>query len=329
MSKTTPVATTFVLSALLVLPSLAAAQNPATAAADMAAIRAAESSLNSELREAERGGAMAGVMQELRRVFSGNNREAKLAALKWIATQWDKGAVPSQVADEMTMLFVELNPKDTDAMGVREAIARRHLAAAPREERAAKYWQAVREGKVIIEGVAEIVRIQAILLAAGDGLEELVPAIDQYAGEIDMLMPHADYRESALVRWTIELRRGAKDRRDAARVHVGRLGEMDDQRFWELMQGDRAFNEATLAVLAAACENAISAPCQELAKIDERQHVLWEKKRKENPQTAESTSPAPDPEVEGPHWLQSFRIRTGSARFELSKARAKGGEKRQ
>ena len=264
--------------------------------------------LDSAYQQGREAGDLSLLKVELGRLFASMGDTSRLG-LNWIGRHLDSFTHAEQ--EELYRVYIELHPSDRTTASLRDTIAANRLEDAPKEERAALYWAAVRNGKARIPGGADLVRSVALGMAAADGLEEFRAALTRFSSEINKAHPRSGYDESAYLLILLVFRAGAPDRAHANRLHAERLLELGDQQFFERMNSDTAFREATDGLASRACRNWQAPECLNRARLYARQREHQAKFREADSQTPAHPLPrSPDGEL---LWMSRLRAVTGGA----------------
>jgi hypothetical protein len=230
---------------------------------------------------------------ELERLFI-KTEDFRVLGLNWIGRHLESLSHAEQ--EELYGVYLRLRPDDRTAASLRNTIAANRLEDAPREERAALYRTAVRDGSARVPGGDVMVRSVALGMAAADGLEEFRPLVIQFSPEINRAHARNGYQESDYLLILLAFRAGASDRVQANRLHAGRLLELSDDRFFERMNNEPAFREATNALASLACHAWQSGECQKLATLYVRQKEYQAKFQKTETLPSEEKAPPRTPD---------------------------------
>jgi len=188
-----------------------------------------------------------------------------------------------------------------------ELAATNALRQAPREERLARYCQALREGSATLENGSELQRVEAVMFAAGDGILELKPDIEEHFPEL--LEPHKEQTPLEYILLILENRAGGRDREDAARLAAGRLAGLPDAELRDRADSEPVFARVLVETSKFVCEvNPFSGwqnpGCDDVFDLFRRQMDL-ERKLTRRPETSgeehSNTLVLKDPR---PEWLQ-------------------------
>jgi hypothetical protein len=217
-------------------------------------------------------GDLSEVKRELAKLYLDPSSEIQSAGLAWIGRHEKELTYEQQV--ELETLYLGVNPKGGFAAGVRESLARERFERWPREEREKAYWEAVKNGKVVVEEYYEIPRPLALGFAAMEGMEQFKPVIESHRAEINLLFKHPGPPETDLILWELELRAGAPSREAAVGIAVGRLAAYEDSQLASLMDEDAAFRQVVADTVDAACGEETAAACVESGRIAVRQEAL-------------------------------------------------------
>lgn len=264
--------------------------------------------LESAYQKGRSAGDLSLLKGELARLFA-KSEDFRRLGLNWIGRHMESLTHAEQ--EELYGLYIGLHPDDRTATSLRNTIAANRLEDAPREERATFYRIAVRDGSARVPGGDVTVRSVALGMAAADGLEEFRPLLAQFSSEIDSVHPRRGYKESDYLLVLLVFRAGASDRAHANRLHVERLLELSDKQFFERMNGEPAFREATTGLASLACRNWQTLECQKLARLYLRQKEYQAKlPRTESLTSPEEASRTPDGDLV---WMSHLRSFSGGA----------------
>jgi hypothetical protein len=165
----------------------------------------------------------------------------------------------------------------------RVLILRTTLFNSNREWRKAAYRNAIQAGTPKSPPGDGLQRLTAMRLAALDGIEDLLPEIQEQHGGLST--GEKRFVPLAWVEAHMELRKGAKNREEAAFLAVERVALMEDRVFLTRMEEDPAFRRAVIESARYVCEEdpfrgGYNAGCDIFADVLARQYELangdWE-----------------------------------------------------
>ena len=138
-----------------------------------------------------------------------------------------------------------------------------------REERSTIYRRAMEEGEVRLRFGLRFSRRMAAEAAAREGIDELLPEIQEYCSR----QPSEDRLFSPCEDLILmsEFRGGGHEGKSAIYAAAERFSEVDDQRFWSLMNFDPSWNRVFLRTASSAC-----APDQLTGEVSEACAVIGE-----------------------------------------------------
>jgi hypothetical protein len=254
-------------------------------------------------------------------MFASEDGTVRRTAISWIGRHDNEISAGQTIA--WFEAFLAAQPDDVMARSLRNAIADRRLASLSREERARLYWMAVREGSVDIGGSDRLLRSVALGRAAVDGLEEFEPAIRAYGGQPDIGSPFPSSQRSEELIWYVRLRTGARDRRDAERLHAERLAQMDPEELADRMTKDLDFQHATMGLMTSVCEKyKIRPPCVDLARAVLLQNDLANRRGQVHRELGSVEQGKQT--TAWPSWLEKLHAGTEGVRTKLQIERAGG-----
>jgi len=225
-------------------------------------------SLDQALRAWEKTGSLLPLQSELQRRFASDNEDVRETALLWLGEHRSRFSEAEEVA--LSSIYVEQHPDDAVSMELKSRVALLRLQSSSRQDRAAFYRRAVREGHATAADGAEMDRVAALVCAAADGIQEFEGAIQEHASEIDGRVAPSNGSLSAEALWNVRLRAGARDRREAERTHVRNLRGMTAERFFSLMERDSSFRRATESLGNMVCHEERDEACEGLGAVLDR-----------------------------------------------------------
>ena len=250
--------------------------------------------------------------KEIRERFATGDERVRDATLGWIELKRTE-LTDAETAD-FEELYLEAVPNGPGSRGLRNHVATLRLSQLSQSQRAKIYWEAVRNGSVDIGGVDPLVRTVALSRAAGEGLTEFEGTIREYtkeinAGEDNIIDGHLDGR----LLWQLKLRAGAEDAKDAEVRAAGRMAEMEDTTFRDLVTKDanfrgvvQVFQEDVCNLETGRARNADA--CKGMARVYLKQDAL----QRRLTQRAATATPGSEPKSEQtePDWLVRLRTAT-------------------
>lgn len=267
-------------------------------------------------QQAKPTGDLAPVKAELRSVFTDQDMNVRIEGLDWIRSH--EGDMTREQRFELFEYFIELRPGDQEAESLRRGMARGRFESWPLERRREAYWEAVRQGTVVIEEHYTLDKTAAIAAAAHDGLADFAPLIEPNAELLDVRFPLArEFRYSKYLEWILALQGGSEKGTDRLTLAASRVGELAPERVIDLMEHDAAFHRVVQDAFREACKEWTSVACQEFARVAlaQRDHRLAAIER-EAAATAETQGPNP-----APGWLAELWELTSLARKKVAKNR--------
>lgn len=260
-------------------------------------------------------GDLAPVKAELRSVFTDQDINVRIEGLNWISSH--EADMTEEQRFELFEYFIELRPNDQDSASLRSVMARARFESWPLERRREAYWEAVKQGTVVVEEHYALDKTAAIAAAAHDGLAEFAPLIEPNAELLDARFPLArEFRYSKYLEWVIALQGGSEKRTDRLTLMASRVGEFAPEKVVDLMEHDAAFHRVVQDAFREACREWTSAGCQQFARVAlaQRDHRLAVIERAAG--TAESQGPNPAPD-----WLAELWELTSLARQKVAKSK--------
>jgi hypothetical protein len=232
----------------------------------------AQEPADAAFERAKATGDLSEVKRELAKLYLDPSTEIQAAGLAWIGRHAKELTDEQQV--ELEALYLEVNSNGDLARDVRQSLALQRFERWPREEREKAYWEAVKNGKVVVEDYQTITRSNALELGSAEGMDSLKPAVLQYKQELDRVFRNTGVANSSYLLWSMELRAGAPSREAAVGIAVGRLGAFEDSQLAALMEEDTAFRQVVADTVDAACGEETTAACVELGRVAVRQEAL-------------------------------------------------------
>jgi hypothetical protein len=251
------------------------------------------------------------VERELTRMLMSSNDDDRRVALGWVTRIDDRFTVDEQY--RLISYCKAILPLDYPADLV-EPLVRLRWKQSTQDERRKIYWDAVKSGKARIWEGRELDRSTALVMAAGEGLEEFADAIKQYEQGTGGKRTMSDIRTADKLLWYLRLRAGARDTKDADRLQGQRLTEMGDGEFARLMKEDSTFAQVTLTFAGSVCEQPASEACRSVGAVALRQETLWHEANKND---AGRISAVPLQASKKPEWLEDFGKAAGPGKVEI------------
>lgn len=246
----------------LVMVAAATAQLPT----DFKRLQSTFPSLERAWQEAKGTGDLTTLKAELRPMFLATDSETRMMAWGWIASH--RGDMSLEQRSELIEFYISLRPDDNDIPSMRSNMARERFEAWPIERREEAYWEAINEGRVVVEEHFEIKKRWALIAAALDGLTDFAPLIKENASLIDEHHPRdPDFRYSEYLQWLLKLRGGRGTKTSGAAVAAERLAEYSAQEILDLMERDAAFRRVAEDALRDACKQSTCPSCLLFARI--------------------------------------------------------------
>lgn len=215
--------------------------------------------------------------RSLEEAFRGSE-STRLEALDWIGSHQRVFSTEDLVAAVDLYEHSVPTANENVVRGLRQYVAERRLSESAPEIRSAIYRRAVEQGGTDVTGGGRVSRTMAIAWASLEGLGEFETDIDRYREEIDRIRLDGGARRSDELSWYLRLRKGAKDRTTAERLHLQRVLSMRADQVVDLFEQDVAFRETAFATLRRLSESG-EAPCREL-KVEARAvGVEWSKRQ--------------------------------------------------
>lgn len=151
------------------------------------------------------------------------------------------------------------------------------LARASLPVRKELYRRAIEKGAARMNRGSGLARESAIMLAAFEGMADLRPLIDQYAGSVEPRWKEALQFNS--IPALLELTEGASDRDTAAEKAATRLAAIDDKTLRTRMENDEGFRAAVTRLTDYLCARnpltgGVGEGCRRVKEILERQTAL-------------------------------------------------------
>lgn len=265
-------------------------------------------------QQAKVTGNLALVKAALQPVFTDPEMMVRLEGLRWISSH--EADMTQEQRFELFEYFIELRPNDRDSASLKAVMARERFERWPLERRREAYWEAVRQGRLVVEEYFELDKKGAIARAALDGLLEFAPLIEENASLLDKKSSFdASIRYSQYLTWLLKLKGGADEGADRLELAGRRVGQLGAERVADLMEHDAAFHRVVQDAFREACREWTSAGCQQFARVAlaQRDHRLAAIER-EVATTAQpqGLNPAPD-------WLAELWELTSLARQKVAK----------
>lgn len=255
--------------------------------------------------------------RSLERMLTSGDSDDRRVAVGWVTTV--DGRFSFQEQETLLRRCRGLLP-GAYAPDIDEALVRLHWRESTQDERRQIYWDAVKFGNTKIWEGRELDRATALVLAAGEGLEEFSDAARQFGFELDDPRDRESPPAAERLRLRMKLRSGARDTLDADRLQGERLGEMGDEEFARVMKSDLVFRYVTITFSNAVCDRPNSDACRSVGAVALRQEKMWA-------QASVSTSPRGSSGVLAttakPEWLQRLSEAAAPGKTEVYLEQAK------
>lgn len=226
----------------------------------------AHPSLEKAWQETRGTGDLTAVKAQLRPMFLAGEADTRMEAWWWIESHREDMSLEQRL--ELTEFYIALHPEDPDNESRRSNMAREKFEAWPIERREEVYWEAINEGRVVVEQRFEIKKDWALIAAALDGLTDFAPLIKENASLIDEHHPiDPDFRYSEYLQWLLKLRGGRGTKTSGAAVAAERLGQYSGQELLDLMERDAAFRRVAQDALRDTCKESTCPSCLRFARI--------------------------------------------------------------